>query len=234
MSTPRLASSRAAYSPSRAGSRGGSSAPRPRAPSASAAAQRRVVAQRVADEVGELGERLDARVAGADEDVREVLGAPARSVARGRGASSCCSTWLRRWIASARFLKPSPCSASPGIGSVARDRRRARATSSLVADLERGVVGLDRDRARFGVDRGRAAEQQLGARAHQPERDDDVARLERPGRGLGQDRREEHEVLEADDRRAAPAEQLGDVRAGEAAADDERAAECLRCGMTGF
>ena len=36
------------------------------------ASRGRVVAERVAHEVGELGERLDARVAGADEDEREV------------------------------------------------------------------------------------------------------------------------------------------------------------------
>ena len=44
-------------------------------------------------------------------------------------------------------------------------------------------------------------------RAHQPQRHDDVARLERARGRLRQERREEHEVLEADDRRAALAEQ---------------------------
>ena len=56
---------------------------------------------------------------------------------------------------------------------------------------------------------------------------DDVARLEGPGRGLGEERRVEHEVLAADDRRTALAEQARDVAAGEPAADDERPAACL-------
>ena len=64
-------------------------------------------------------------------------------------------------------------------------------------------------------------------RAHLPERDDDVPRLERPGGRLGQERRVEHEVVGVDDRRAALAEQARDVRAGEAAADDERPAARL-------
>src|SRR5262245_63464401 len=61
-------------------------------------------------------------------------------------------------------------------------------------------------------------------RAHQPQRHDHVARLERAGRSLGKHRRIEHEVLEADDRRAALPEQPGDVRAREAPAEDERPA----------
>ena len=61
-------------------------------------------------------------------------------------------------------------------------------------------------------------------RAHHAQRHDHVTRLERARRGLGQHRRVEHEVLLADDRRAALAEQACDVRAGEAAAEDERPA----------
>src|SRR5213076_1910173 len=52
----------------------------------------------------------------------------------------------------------------------------------------------------------------------------DVARLERSGRGLGQEGREQREVLEADDRRPAPAEQPGNVGARKAAAEHERPA----------
>src|SRR5262245_39533763 len=57
-----------------------------------------------------------------------------------------------------------------------------------------------------------------------------MAGLERAGRGLRQERRVEHEVLRADDRRAAITEQSRDVAAGEAAADDERSTSSLpRC-----
>ena len=56
----------------------------------------RVVAQRVADEVGELGERLDARVAGADEDEGQLALRGASRSAAASAASSRCRTWLRR------------------------------------------------------------------------------------------------------------------------------------------
>jgi uncharacterized protein (TIGR00725 family) len=74
----------------------------------------------------------------------------------------------------------------------------------------------------LGVERGHARQEQLGVRAHDPQGHDDVTRLERPGSGLRKERREEHEVLEADDRRAALSEEPRDVRAGEASAEDER------------
>jgi uncharacterized protein (TIGR00725 family) len=51
-----------------------------------------------------------------------------------------------------------------------------------------------------------------------------MARLERPRGSFRKHRREEHEVLEADDRRAPLSEQTRDVRAGEAAAEHERSA----------
>ena len=85
------------------GSRGGSSARRRRAPSAAVAcAEPRVVAQRVADEVGELGERLDACVAGADEDEREVPLATCGSVGRVAPPRAGAGRGCARWIASAR------------------------------------------------------------------------------------------------------------------------------------
>ena len=67
----------------------------------------------------------------------------------------------------------------------------------------------------------RAAEDEVGVRTHHPQRHDDVPRLERPRRRLGQERRVEHEVLAADDHRLAPAEESRDVRAREAAAEDQ-------------
>src|SRR5262249_55769966 len=74
------------------------------------------------------------------------------------------------------------------------------------------------------VDLRRASEQKLRLRAHQPERNDGMTWLERAGRGLGQQRCVEHEVLRADDRRAAITEESRDVAAGETAAHDERSA----------
>jgi hypothetical protein len=48
-----------------------------------------------------------------------------------------------------------------------------------------------------------------------------VSGLERSRRGFRQERREEHEVLEADDGRLALAGQARDVRAGEASAETQ-------------
>ena len=59
-----------------------------------------------------------------------------------------------------------------------------------------------------------------------PQWHDDVPRLERARGGLRQERGEEHEVLGADDRRAARPEAARDVRAGEPAAGDQRPAAC--------
>jgi cupin domain len=59
-------------------------------------------------------------------------------------------------------------------------------------------------------------------RTHLPKRHDRVPRLESAGCRFGQDRRVEHEVLRIDDRRAVALEQPRDVRAGEAAADNQR------------
>jgi hypothetical protein len=78
--------------------------------------------------------------------------------------------------------------------------------------------------ARLDVDALDPAEQELCVPAHLAQRHDGVPGLERARRGLGQQRRVEHEVLRADDRRLASAEQPGDVRAGEAAAQDEHVA----------
>ena len=97
----------------------------------------------------------------------------------------------------------------------------------LPGDVERARLRrLDVCGSPLRVDRGHAAEQQLGVRAHLAQRHDDVPRLERPGRGLGKERRVEHEVLRADDRCAAAAEQSRDVAAGEAASGNEHSATC--------
>ena len=58
--------------------------------------------------------------------------------------SSCSRTRLRSAIASARSLKPIPCSASPGTGNT-RVRRPERDDEPLVSDLERSGEGLDGD-----------------------------------------------------------------------------------------
>ena len=98
-------------------------------------------------------------------------------------------------------------------------------------DRLRAFVGLDGGRLRLEVDAGRAAEDHLGVRTHRAQRHDAVARLERSGRSLREQRRVEHEVLVAHDRCPALAELAGDVSAGEAAAEHEHPAAGLSfCG----
>jgi hypothetical protein len=64
-------------------------------------------------------------------------------------------------------------------------------------------------------------------RAHEAQRYDDVTGLEGSRGCLREERREEHEVLEADDRGAALSEETRDIRAGEPPAEDERPASGL-------
>jgi hypothetical protein len=80
------------------------------------------------------------------------------------------------------------------------------------------------DDARLLGQPGDVPEQELRVRAHQSERHDDVAGLERSRGGLREDRRVEHEVLGADDRGAVAPEQARDIAAREAAAHDQDSA----------
>ena len=114
-----------------------------------------------------------------------------------------------------------------------RDRERARNRAErddevAVGHVDQRFLGLDLDASALRVVRDRAAEDQVGVRAHDPQRHDHVAWLERSGGRLRQHRGEEHEVLGADDRRALLLQELGDVAAGEAAAEDQGAASRLR------
>ncbi len=106
-----------------------------------------------------------------------------------------------------------------------RARRRAeRDDEALVADLESARRAIRRrPLAPLAVVPRDAAEHELGVRAHLPQRDDDVSRLDRPRGRLGEERRVQHEVLQRDDRRAAALQEPRDVAPGEASAEDERA-----------
>jgi len=172
----------------------------------------------------ELRERLDARVAGTDEDERELAGAVARRVRRGRGFEPLqdvvakLDRVLERLEAECVLCQPGD---REGAGDGA-----ACDHEPVVADGDQLLLCFDPNGLARRVERPRAADEEFGARAHQSQRDDDVARLERTRRGLGQERREQHEVLAVDDRRleAALAEEPRHPGAGESAAEDERAA----------
>ncbi len=179
------------------------------------------MAQSVVHEVGELRERLDAGVARADEHEREV------PLLHGRVGREVGKLELLQHVVSE----------VDGVGDVfeaegvlAEARHRERAADRAERDDEPLVLHLDRPERRLDghrpcglVECYRTAVDELGARTHHPQRHDDVPRLERPGGGFRKDRRVEHEVLRADDRGPAFAEQARDVGAGKAAAEDEGA-----------
>jgi hypothetical protein len=182
-------------------------------------------ADRLAREIVELCERLDARVPRADEHEAEVafrLGA----IQPHSGGLERPQEVVPKRDRVGDVLEAASVLGEPRDGERPSDRAE-RHDEPLVADLERPT-----DRLRDGGTGTRVpchdpTEKQLGVRAHLPKRDDDVARLQRPGRSLRQQRRVQHEVVRIDNRRAALAQQARDVRAGEAAAHDERAADCF-------
>jgi hypothetical protein len=91
-------------------------------------------------------------------------------------------------------------------GNREHPRNRAeRDHEPLVPDCELLLLGLDGHALSPGVEGRRVTDDEVAARAHHPQRDDDVPRLEGAGGRLGQQRREEHEVLVVDDRRFAAA-----------------------------
>ena len=114
----------------------------------------------------------------------------------------------------------------PGNRQPAGDRAE-REDSLVVADREGPGLGFDGRGSPGRFQSGQPAQEEVRVRAHEPQRDDDVTWLERPRGCLREERCEEHEVLEADDRRAALSEEPRDVGAGEAASEDERPAACV-------
>jgi hypothetical protein len=85
-------------------------------------------------------------------------------------------------------------------------------------------LGPDAGDSIVDVELGDEPHDQLGVRAHGPDRDHDAAWLHGAGGRLGQQRRVEHEVRRVDDGRAGLAEPAGHVAAGETAADHDDAA----------
>ncbi len=183
-------------------------------------AKRRIVAQGVAYEVGQLAERFDPRVARADEDEGQ-LAAPMGLVGGRGGGLQSPEDVVPEVDRIREILEAEPVVGEPG------DRQHAGNGSDCdhelrVADREHAVLGLDPDEPSFRVELVGVSEEQLRVRAHQPQWDHGVPRLERARGGLREERREEHEVLGADDGRAALPQEPCDVRAGEPAADDQR------------
>src|SRR3954451_964121 len=184
--------------------------------------QARVIPHRVRYEVGELGERLDPRVAGADEEERE-MHASNGIVRRRVGRLELAQHVVAQVDGIGQRLEREPVLGEPRHGHDTGDRPEGE-HELPPGHNDLAFLGRDRRRLRLDVDGAEIAEQEVGVRAHDPERHDGVSRLERAGRRLRKHRRVEHEVLLADDRRATLAEKPRDVCAGEAAAENEHAA----------
>ena len=184
------------------------------------AGQARVAAQRAGGQLLQLGQRLDAREARAGEHEREpALGA----VRRGVGELDLAQHVVAQTDRVAHVLERERVLAQAGRGRHAADGAE-REHEVGVADAEAPGVGLHDHAPLLVVELDGRAEQQVRVRAHAADRDQDVTRLDRAGRGLGEQRRVEHEVGRVDDRGARTPEAPGDVAAGEAAAEDEGAA----------
>ncbi len=172
--------------------------------------------------VVELRERFDSRVTGADEhepELRWVVGMDRRAL-------ELQQDLIAERDRIGKVLEPG--AMLDQAGNREHACRRAEGDDELlVADLERSRERVDGDVPALAIECRDVAEHELGVRAHLPERDHDVPWFERPGRGLGEERRVEHRALAGDDRRAAALQKPRDVASGEAAAEDERSPTCL-------
>jgi hypothetical protein len=128
------------------------------------AAQHGVVAKGVADEVGQLAQRLDPGVAGADEDEGELL-QPAAGGRRGRGGLELAEDVVTEMDRVGERLEGDGVLGQTRNGQRADDRAR-REDEVLVADPEELVLRAHLHAAAPGVVSGRVPHEQLGVTAH--------------------------------------------------------------------
>ena len=175
----------------------------------------RVQVEDVGDEVLQLGEALQARVARADEDVGQEL-APRGAVLERLGLLERAQDVVAQRDRLGQRLE-----AARVLGE-ARDRQRAAdradGDDELVVGevLDRALEVLDLQRVALRRRAGDPAEAQVdAARQLLAQRHDDVARLEHARRGARQQRRVEHEVdvVDEPDARAVRGQQARE-RAG--------------------
>ena len=118
----------------------------------------------VADQLVELRERLDARVAGADEDEGELAGAVARRIRRRRGFESLQDVVAELDRVLER-LEAERVLCQSGDREGAGDRAVCD-HEPVVADRDQLLLGLDPNGLVRGVERPRPSDEELGARAH--------------------------------------------------------------------
>ncbi len=147
-------------------------------PALSRLAEARVEAHCVGDEIGELGKRLDPRVAGTDEDERQVCLAADR-IELGVGSLELSQDVVAEIDRVGEVLEPDRVLGEPGNRERPSDGAE-RKHEMLPGDVERaGLRRLDVRRPLLRIDRRHAAQQHLGVRAHLTQRHDHMPRLER-------------------------------------------------------
>ena len=142
-----------------------------------------VVAERAGDEVVQLGHGLDARVAGTDDDERE-MGPDSVRLRLGVCVLELAQDVIPQEDAVCKRLL------ADGVIGQPRDRERSRDRANrddevLVGEPLVSDVRVDRHFACLRVDAHRAPENELRVWAHLPEWNDGVARLEGTRGGLG-------------------------------------------------
>ena len=141
-------------------------------------------------------------------------------------ASSCVSTLLRSQIASARVRNPTACSTRPGIGNTTGAEPGAMITFAKRDVVEHAVFVDQLGGAGRDVEGGDGADHEFGAPQDLTERDDRVSGFDGARRGLGQQRREEQEIVGRDEQHPflamtqASFELARRERTAEATADD--------------
>jgi hypothetical protein len=153
----------------------------------------RVTVHRVGGEVLELGQRLEAGVAAADEDVGEQLFAPARVLGR-VGFLQRLDDVVAQVDRVGEALEPDRVLGQPRHRQ--HPRGRAERQQQLVVGHRLGfaVFGPQRHRLRLGVMADDRPDPQIGPFQHLPQRRHHVPRLQRPRGRLRQERRVEREV----------------------------------------
>ena len=162
-------------------------------------ARTRIAVHRVGREVLELGERLEARVAAADEDVGEELLAPGGILA-GVGHLEGLDDVVAEPDRVREPLEADRVLVEAGHGDRARDGADREHQLVVAELLGLAVVAAQLDGAGGGVVRVDRSEPQVRAAEDLAQRGDDVAGLEQAGGRLGQERRVEHEVDVVDER----------------------------------
>ncbi len=192
-------------------------------------AEPRIVAQGIHRRGMQLGGGLGARVAAADEDEGQQP-APQRVVRRRVGDLQVAEQPVAQLDGLGQCLEPQGVLGESG-NARRHPRRAAEGEDQVVEGEHAGIAvgGADRHGALGHVDADHAGDDDARPLERGAQRHDEVTRLERAGRGLGQQRRVEQVILVGRQdqlvprSREPPLEMMGCVEAAKPAAENENA-----------